>query len=183
KYRLNPNPRTPYNICKQQKLPYEKKACHDQMNGYVSRSYDTFSEALRVASRNADPQYMEVSILSLATSEASLKLVPRTNKNGKMKTADVGECAMAGEVYQHACAKGFGAGLVEMGDPRTGYATAISICAQGGRFSDKCLEGVSLAAGDWASDRVQAEVCRDIRKVSPSAGDRCDTQMHQNSAP
>ena len=115
-----------------------------------------------------------------ATSEASVHLTSQVSSDKDSKSAKLSECVAAMPAYQAICAKGYGTGLVEAGDPTRGYENAVAICAADKDFKSACLDGVAQAAHDWAPSARQKEVCVVIRQVDASAGDSCNTIMNSS---
>ena len=144
------------------------------MNGFVSHSYQTFTDALRAVNVSAEPAYRAVAFQSLSTSEASVHLTRLSIRDAGARTAELSECIAALPEFQILCAKGFGVGLVEVGDPTHGYENAVAICGADARFKSACLDGVAQAAHDWAPPARQKEVCEAIRVSDMKAGDNCD---------
>lgn len=181
KYKLAPDPNDPFAICRAQDLTHVRRACYDQMNGYVARSFPTFAEALRVA-ETAEPEYLATAIGSLAAYESRYAIDP-TSRTGD-KTASVSDCRVLPSDMQDVCAQGFSGGLIELGKPGEEYAFAIDVCVQESVLQSPCLRGVALAATDRLNAEARASLCETIaQRAGESEGVACREAAQVESKP
>ena len=160
KYRLSANPKDPFAICRLQDKPIVRKACYDQMNGYVDGTSATFRDALNVTYKTAEAAYAEVAIHSVAAYESINALA----MGGDLLTY-VKDCGTLPENLSTQCAQGFAEGLIETGKPGAEYVSAIDACARSGTLAHTCFHGVATSVHDRLPGAQQDAACTEIGKA------------------
>ncbi len=170
KYRIAGNPRDPYAVCKKQARPYARKACYDQMNGYVSNTHATFSEALQSVALSAEPAYVSVAVQSLASYRARHAL-SSDNDPSTFFT----ECSAVSGTLQEDCIRGVVVGLIEFGKPEEEYKVAVDACTSAPQRSiPMCLASVTTAIVERLVPELQKKACTYIsERVGSVEGRAC----------
>lgn len=172
---FSPNLKDPYSVCKEQNIPYIRKACYDQMNSYIVETTHSFTEALKDAEAHAEPAYADVGISSVASYAAQNAL-----SSGDPLEPYLEACNTLEGKYRNVCAQGFSVGLIEFGDPGKEYPAAIDMCAEGGKLETYCLRGVILGARDRLSPADLEKFCTDTmaQHAGSAAGEKCTAIIH-----
>ncbi len=169
KYRLKANPKDPYAICRAQEKLYVRKACYDQMNGYVVATTSTFEEALKVAAESSEAQLKLTAVETVAGYTALRALA-----NIRPLPQYLADCSALTTALRDICVRGFAVGLIEFGKPEDEYSVALNVCAQSGENEKMCLLGVTMAVHDRLSPEMQKKLCRDIAQIAGrEKGEEC----------
>lgn len=168
----------PYSICKEQKLPYVRKSCYDQMNSYIVETTDTFSDALNMAASHAEPALVTVAISSVAGYTAQEAL-----GSTSPLTTYLGACDKLSSSLRDVCAKGFASGLIEFGNPDKEYGKAIALCVQGGERTNACLRGVIDGAQYRLGPDALEAFCAEVGRAAGASAEReCRDIIERNSS-
>lgn len=156
KYKLTVDPQDPFLICRKQGLRYAREACYDQMNSYIVKTTDSFSDALRLAAR-AEETYKGVTVASVAAFRARDALAGE-----KPLHEFVEECNVLPSPLHDKCAEGFGAGLMEFGKPGEEYTAALHACENSGERTHACFRGVADGVRYRLRPDVHDAFCSDV---------------------
>lgn len=176
KYEFSPNPDDPYRMCRTDLRPYERKACYDQMNGYVNKSSPDFQTALQKALATSESTYRELAVDTTAGYRA-LEAVRGSRPLGEY----IEDCAVLPSAYQELCVHGFASSLIEQGKPGEEYRAAVAMCLGAGRMRDVCLRGVYVSVYDRLPPDLRARLCVDVGE-SLGSGERarCEAIMQKS---
>lgn len=173
KYALRPNPRDPYRACRAQTNEWAKDACYDQMNGYISRSYPVFSEALKIAEDSSERSFRATAIGAVAGYRPQMSLAG-TRDVGE----DVRDCMGLEREWRSVCAKSYAVGLIEFGKPKQEYIIATDACITVRDLASPCLEGVADATRLRLDPSLHPIVCAYIQdRAGDTQGGLCRTTM------
>lgn len=143
KYRLTADNTDPYRICAGQHPYYFKRPCYDQMNTLaLSLTGFDLKKSLLYILKIKEPVFAESAADSLASYGASKR------ERGAGETEHkrvISACRVLGGNSFTACIRGFGAGLVEFGEPGREYEEALQFCQNrelNGEEKYSCLERV-----------------------------------------
>lgn len=168
RYHIPSDPHDPYAICREQDTSYVREACYNQMNLFVTKTTETFEEALQRAESTAESAYAAVAIEAIGAIAAKEGLALSGGALTFLNT-----CAILAETLRTACVNGLAMGFIEHGTPGKEYENAIDACHASSISDDVCFHGVAVGVRDRLSEEHRNAACEYMGRVSERAQEDC----------
>ena len=140
KYRLESDPKDPYAVCRRMEEQHVKRACYDQMNSFVVKSADSFSDALVTARDKTESAFTEEALGSVAAFEV---LTALSHVGGPEQALQ--QCTTLDEYLAKSCIRGLAVGFIEAGKPGEESERALRACSSLTAYKVDCYLSVAQA--------------------------------------